>query len=76
MGVPYESKVLVHFCRAVKFETVRANAPVFETGDAKFAISNIEIERTKRVHGDTFPQKARFSDQLWAASSELAFCEQ
>jgi hypothetical protein len=64
MGVLYQFKVLVHSCRAVKFETVRANVPVFETGDAKFAISNLEIERTKRVHGDTFPQRRDSPDQL------------
>ena len=43
MGVRYESRGLVHFCRAVKFETVGTNAPVFENGDAKFAISNMEL---------------------------------
>ena len=33
------------------------------------------IQRTNSVHRDALP-KARFSDQLRAVSSELAFCEQ
>ena len=59
-------KVPAHFCCAVKFKTVR---------DFVY-----EIQRTNRVHRNALP-KARFSrsavgDQLWAASSELTFCEQ
>jgi hypothetical protein len=41
----------------VKFKTVGANAPVFEIGDAKFAISNMELSELSGFTGIRFPKR-------------------
>jgi hypothetical protein len=53
----------------------RRECAMFETGDAKFAISNMKLSEQTRFTGMRC-QRRDSPDQLWSASSELAFCEQ